>query len=87
MVDRDGERRLQRSGVVFDDKRQIEPFGQLGQNGHTKLPPPVGNHKIDDLGRDLFGRTDKIAFVFAVLGIHHNDDLPGGNGLDGGFNA
>ena len=86
MIDRHGEGRLQRGGVVQNDGRQVEPLGRLGQDGHAELPSPVGNHKIDDLRRNLFGRADEVAFVLAVLGVHDDDNLARGNGLGGRFN-
>ena len=87
MIDRHGEGGLQRGRVVLDDRRQIEPLGHFGQDGHAELPPAVGDHEIDDLRRHLFGRADEIALVLAVLGVHDDDDFSGGDGLDGRFDG
>ncbi len=86
VIHRHGEGRLERGGVVLDDRRQFQPLGHLGQDQHAELPPPVGNHEIDDFRRHLFGRADEIALVLAVLGVHDDDDLARGDGLDGRFN-
>ncbi len=87
MIHRHGKGRLEGGRVVLHDGRQIEPLGHFGQDEHAELPPPVGNHEIDDLGGDLFCRADEIPLVFAVLGIHHDDDFSRGDGLDGRFNG
>ncbi len=87
MIHRHGEGRLKRRRIVLDDRRQIEPVGRFGQDRHTKLPAAVSNHEIDDFRRHLFGCADEIALVFAVLGVHHDDDLARGDGLDGRFDA
>ena len=59
----------------------------LGQDRHAELPAAVGDHEIDDFGRHLLGRADEIALVLAVLGVHDDDDLARGDGLDGRFNG
>ena len=87
VIDRHGEGGAQRRGIVFDDRRQVQPVGHLGQDGHAKLPPPVGDHEIDDFGRDPLGRADEIALVFAVLVVHRDDDAAGRDGLDGRFDG
>ena len=61
MIDRHGEGGPQRGRVVLDDRRQVEPLGRLGQDGHAELPAAVGDHEVDDLGRDLLGRADEVA--------------------------
>jgi len=71
----------------FDHERQIEPLSDVGQNRHAKLALAVRDHEVHDFRRHLFGRTDEIAFILAVLGIHNDDDPPGGNGLDRGFDT
>ncbi len=65
MIDRHGEGRLQRGGVLLDDLRQMQPVGHLGQDRHAELPSPVGDHKIDDLGRHFLGGADEIPLVLA----------------------
>ena len=75
MIDRHGEAGAQRGGVRLDHRGQLEPFANLGQQRHAKLPAAVGDHEVDDFGRHLFGGADEIAFVFAVFGIDDDDDL------------
>ena len=87
VIHRHGEGGAQGGGIVFDDGRQVQPLGHLGQDGHAELPPPVGDHEIDDFGRDLLGRADEIALVFAVLVVHRDDDAAGREGLDGRFDG
>ena len=84
MIDRHRKGGAQRGRIRFAHLRQLEPFGQLRQNGHAKLPTPFANHEVDDFRRDLFGGADEIAFVFPVFGIDDNDHLSaadGGNGV------
>jgi hypothetical protein len=33
----------------------------------------VRRHEVDDLGRDLFGGADEVAFVLAILVVHDDD--------------
>ena len=87
MIDRHGESRLQRGGIVLHHQRQIEPLGHLGQNRHAELTPPVGNHEIDYLRGHFFGRADEIALVFAVFGVNDDDYSTRSDGFYGGFNC
>ena len=45
--------------------------------------PRPCDHEVDDFRRDFFGRADEIALVFAVFGIHRDDDLAATHGVDG----
>ena len=83
MIDRHREDGAQRGRVRFDHRRQLEPLADLGQDRHAELPAAVRDHEVDDLGRDLLGGADEIAFVFAVFGIDDDDHASAANGGDG----
>ena len=55
----------------------------LAEHGDTDQTAPVARHEVDALGRDLLGRDGQIALILAILVIRHDDELPGGNILDG----
>ena len=44
----------------------------------------MDRHKIDDLGRDFFGRADEVTLVLAVLVVDDDDHLAVAN-IRGGF--
>jgi hypothetical protein len=64
----------------------LEPIGRLRQDGHAELPPPVGDHEIDYFRRDLLGGADEVPLILTVLGVHDDDHLAGGYGVNGRFN-
>jgi len=66
---------------------QTKPLADLGQNRHTKLTPAVGDHEIHRFCGRFFGRTYEVALVFAVLGIHNNNDPARADRLNGLFNS
>ena len=43
----------------------------------------MGGHEVDDFGRGVFRRDEKIAFVFAVFVVHDDDDFSASNGFNG----
>ena len=47
-----------------------------------KLPPPVRDHELDRLGRDLLGRRDEVALVLPVFIVDDDDDPPFPQGLE-----
>jgi hypothetical protein len=47
----------------------------------------MSGHKINDLWRYTLGCTDKIAFIFAVFVIYHNDYLARLDVADGLING
>jgi len=53
---------------------------------HADDAATVADHHIDRLGRHLRRRHDEIALVLAALVIGHDDQAPGGNLGDRGFN-
>ena len=85
VIDRHGEVRAERGRVRFDHRRQLEPLADVGQDRHAELAAAVRDHEVDDLGRDLLGRADEIAFVLAVLGVDDDDDSAFADGVDGIF--
>src|ERR1039457_134485 len=72
--------------VVDDEDRENE--GDL-TIAAEKVTPEIVNfmvthgHEIDDLGRHLFGGNGEVAFVLAVLVVHHDQDAPGADFFDG----
>ena len=59
----------------------------LGQDRHAELAAAVRDHEVDDLGRDLFGGGDEIAFVLAVFGVDDDHYAAVADGLDGFFDG
>ena len=45
--------------------------------------PTMGGHEVDDFGRGVFCRDEKVPFIFSVLVVHDDDDFSASNGLDG----
>ena len=82
MIDRNRPGSAERRGVLIDHRRKVEPLADFWQHGHAELPAAVRDHEVDDLGSDLFGGTDEVAFVFAVFGVDDDHDLAGGDGFD-----
>jgi hypothetical protein len=66
---------------------QPQPLANFGQNRHAQLALAVRNHEIDRLGRGFLGRTDEVAFVFAVFGVDNDNDIALTNRLDRFFNC
>jgi len=87
VIDGDCKPGLQRGRVILDHQRQLEPLADVGQDRHAELSPTMSHHEIDDFRGDRLGRTDEIAFVFPVLGVHDDDDPPLGNGLNRGIDS
>ena len=86
MIDRHREVCPQGGRVVLHDGVEIEPPADFGQERHAELPAAV-EHEIDDFGRDLFGGADEIALIFAVFGVHGDDDFAATDGVNRRFNA
>ncbi len=55
---------------------QTKPLADLGQDRHAQLAAAVRDHEVDRFGGRLFGGTNKIALVFAILGVDDNYDPP-----------
>ena len=54
----------------------MEFFHTLGRQGETDQPTGMFGHEIDGLGRDVLGRHDEIAFIFAIFVIDEDDEFP-----------
>ena len=87
VIDRHGKIRAQRSRVLVDHRRQMEPLANVGQNRHAELAAAVGDHEVDQRRRHFLGRANEVPLVLAILIIHDDDDLAAANGLDGRINA
>ena len=57
----------------------------LGGEGHADQTRGVGEEERDLLGGDRVGGHDQVAFVLAVLVVHHDDHLAAPDRLDGIF--
>ena len=79
MVNRKGEIRPQRRGVVIHHQRQVEPLAHLRQQRHTQEPSPVRDHEIDGFRSHFICCADEIPLIFPVLRVHDDDDLPPAN--------
>ena len=86
MVDRHGVIGAQRRRVRLDHRVEREPLADLRQDRHAELPAAIGDHEIDRLGRGLFGGTDEVAFVLAVLGVDDDHHPAVADRVDGIFN-
>jgi hypothetical protein len=82
MVDWRHESGAKRSRVHVNDRGELEPFANFGQDRHAKLAASI-EHEIDVLCGGLFGGADKVALVFAVGGVDHDHDLAAGDSVDG----
>ena len=87
MVDRDGVGGAMGRGVVVDHRVKLKPLGHFGQDGHAEQALAVGDHELDDFGRDLFGGDDEVAFVLAVFGVDDDDDAAIGESLERVFDG
>ena len=65
---------------------QVEPLATSGSSGMQSCPRPL-SMKLMIFGRDFLGGADKIALVFAVFGVHDDDDFAATDGVDRRFNA
>ena len=75
MVDRNGERRLKRRGVVLHHLRQVEAAARIRQERNARLTATVFQHKVDVFRRRFFGGANEIAFVFTVFVVHNDNDF------------
>ena len=55
-------------------EREAQIIAALRGERETDEPAAVRGHEIDNLGGDFFGGDGEIAFILAVLVIHHDDD-------------
>lgn len=82
-VDLDHEGGSESGGILPDLGFKPDLFAVLSGHAQAEQPPAKLPHEVDDLGRDLLGRTDQVAFVFAVFVIHKDDESSGGYFRDG----
>jgi hypothetical protein len=63
----------------------MQPLGLLFQNRRAEDAAGVANHESHLLGRGLARRHDEIAFVLAIVIVHHHDHLSRSDGFEGGL--
>jgi hypothetical protein len=56
-------------------KMFIEHIVRLAGEGEANEAAAEFCHKVDDLGRDFFSGSDEVAFVFAGIIAHEDDDF------------
>ncbi len=61
---------------------ETEPAEPAFFHRHADQAAAVGGHEVDDLGRGLFAGGDEVAFVFAVLVVHHQQHLAGADDVE-----
>ena len=74
MVNGDREIGLQGGCVVLHHPAQVKPLANFGQDRYANLSFSVGDHEVHDFRGDLLCGADEVSFVFAILGVHDNDD-------------
>lgn len=76
MIDGHCVRRLVRSRIAVDHRPKMKPRSNFRQYRHAYQTAAVRDHELDHLGRDLLGRRDKIALIFAVFVVDDDDNPP-----------
>ena len=80
--DRDGERRLIRRAVELRHHGNLQLVGTLLRQGETNQPATMLCHEGNSLRRTHLRRNDKVALVFAVLGVREDEHSPVAGFLD-----
>jgi hypothetical protein len=81
-VDRDGERRAVRVGVLGHHQRQLERVGALGRHRDADDPGRVPQQERELLGRRELGRHDEIGLVLAIGRVGDDDEATAPDCLD-----
>ena len=68
-------RRGVNGSVVGDHHRQFQFLGALNGNGGANQPARMRFHKVYLFRRDAFGSDNKVAFVFTIFIVNHNDKV------------
>ena len=71
--DRHGERGGVLGVVARHHGRQLQAFTHLARQREADQPACVAGHEVDGFGRDMVGRENQVAFVFAVFFVHQDD--------------
>ena len=71
----DGERRAQHGGVFHHLVGQVKFFATCFRDGGAEQSARIFQHEIHHFSGNGFCCADEIAFVFAVLIIHDDDEL------------
>ena len=79
--------RMKTARVVSSHRRDIEFFEALLGHREANQPAAIARHKIDVIGRDMFGEHAKIAFIFAMFVIDEDDHPALFENLNGIFDS
>ncbi len=52
---------------------KIETVGAFARQGQANKPAAMLGHEVDGVRRGHLRRNNKIALIFAVLGVHENE--------------
>ena len=85
-IDHDGKRRSQNRGILGGLPREVQFMAALDRERCAKHATTFVEHEVHLFRRNLFGGDDKVAFVFAVFVIDHNQKLAVLKIFDGLFN-
>ena len=86
LVDHDGKGRAQNRGILGGLPREVQFMTTLDRERCAKHATTFVEHEVHLFGRNLFGGDYKVAFVFAVFVIDHNQKLAVLKIFDGLFN-
>ena len=70
-VNRNGKCCFMQSRIIVHHQFQAKFIATFFKQGHTDQAPPMFAHKIDHFRGNVAGSSNKIAFIFTVLIIHH----------------
>ena len=85
-IDHDGKRRSQNRGVLCGLPREVQFMTTLDRERSAKHATTFVKHEIHLFGCNLFGGDYKVAFIFAVFIVDHNQKLAVLKIFDGLFN-
>src|SRR5690606_27813138 len=73
----DGNSKWRLKGCCINTYHEIQTkfLTTVFNQGGADQAPRMSRHEIDDLGCNAFCGANKIALVFTIFIIHHNDDL------------
>jgi hypothetical protein len=76
-LDGDGEGRGMFGAVAGRHGRQLQQLAALAGQGQADQAAAEAGHEVDGLGRDVVGRQDQVALVFAVFLVDQDDHAAG----------
>ena len=87
VVDADRERGRHRRVVARHHRFEVQALRLLLVDRRTQDAAGVADHEGDLLGRRLRRGHDEVALVLAVVVVHHDHEVAGGDGADGVFDG